>query len=129
MILISMEKTFFEIRLIKLLICIFFSIPSNYSNFERGRGRGRNRGFHRGGNNINRPPPSLPNWFQNTSSSTSFQNRSTTQSSWQNNNNTTNSTPLSFSGVVYSGNNNPNIRPTQQPSQGNNSTHSVFPWM
>ncbi|CAF0927525.1 unnamed protein product [Rotaria sordida] len=112
------------------------SISSNYSNFERSRGRGRNRGFHQGTNN--RPPPSLPNWFQNTANSMSFQYRSTTsqqqqqqqpQSPRQNNNNTTISAPFSFSSTAYSGNNNPSVRPTQQSFQGNNSTHSVFPWM
>ncbi len=100
----------------------FFSMSSN---FERGRGRGRNRGFRRGGNN--RPPPNLPNWFQNTSNPTSFQYRPTTsqqQSPWQNPNNPPISTPSS-----YSGHTNPSIRPTQHLFQGNNSTHSVFPWM
>jgi len=108
------------------------SISSNYSNLERGRGRSRHRGFHRGGGSNNRPPPSLPNWFQNTSNSISFQNRLTIsqqQSPWQNNNNTTISTPFSFSNVAHSSNNNPNIQPIQQPFQGNNSTYSVFPWM
>lgn len=100
------------------------------SNFERGRGRGRHRGFRHGDNN--RPPPSLPNWFQNTSNSTSFQYRSTTsqqQSPWQNNNNPSISTPFSFSSAAHSGNNNPSVRPTQQSFQGSNSTYSVFPWM
>ncbi|CAF2673717.1 unnamed protein product [Rotaria sp. Silwood2] len=110
------------------------SISSNYSNFERGRGRGRSRGFHHGTNN--RPPPSLPNWFQNTSNSTSFQYRSTTSQQQQqsprqnnNNNNTAVSSSFSFSSTAYSGNNNSSVRPTQQSFQGNNSTYSVFPWM
>lgn len=84
-----------------------------------------------------RPPPSLPNWFQNTSSATSLQNRSTflqhqyqqEQQSNQNYNNTNVSGLFSNSNVLHPGNNNPNVRPTQQLFQGNNSTHSVFPWM
>jgi rRNA processing protein Gar1 len=102
-------------------------ISGNYSNYERGRGRGRHRGFRRGCDN--RPPPSLPNWFQNTSNpyrpTTSHQ-----QSPWQNHNNPPTGSLFSFSNVSHSGTNNPNIRSTTlQPSQGNNSTHSIFPWM
>ncbi|CAF0952001.1 unnamed protein product [Adineta steineri] len=105
----------------------------NHFNAERGRGRGRGRGYNRGfrGGNDNRPAPSIPNWFQNTSNSPSPQYRSTIpQSSWQNNANTTTNMSTPFSNVVSSSTNNPNVRPTQQQSfQGNSSTHSVFPWM
>ncbi|UJR28763.1 hypothetical protein I4U23_009989 [Adineta vaga] len=105
---------------------------SNFANSERSRGRGHHRGG-RIGNNDNRPPPNLPNWFQNTSNTSSFQSRSATpsQTFWQNPpDSTTNSNPFTSFNVMNSNTNNSNERSTQASSfQGSTSTHSAFPWM
>lgn len=102
-------------------ILFSLSVTSNYSNFGRGRGRGRQRGFHQAGV-PNRPAPSLPNWFQNTTVNPSRSTTTTPQPSlWQNTDH--------FSNVAQSDAQNANVRSVQPSSQGNTSIHSVFPWM
>lgn len=126
----------FSARCIRSLMT-FSSVPPPYARTDRGRGRGRQRGFRRGAADSGRPPPSLPNWFQNTSSATSsFPSRPTFSQqqqppppSWRQSSHPTASTQFPFSSVPHSGNTNPRLQSTQQALQGNNSTHSVFPWM
>lgn len=101
---------------------------------ERGRGRGRHRGFRRGGaipnvDNQSRLPPTIPNWFQNTSNLSPFQysTMAQQQSPWQSNQNYS-----SFVGGPHFSSNDTNRQQQQQqqqPFQSNKSTHSAFPWM
>lgn len=105
------------------------SFPSNISRgFGRGHSRGRGRGFFRSqqNNSSNRPVPSIPNWFQSTSTSQSRPQQSLSTGHF---NNDISSAQFPSSSGFQSSNNNLNLQSTQQAVQGNHNTHSVFPWM